>query len=207
MLHEGTCDEARLGEVVRRYEGAHVGVRAIEPGEPGDWQLTFVAEPSVATAFRSFFEERKKPLVGPEEAARAGPHRGRLRRSGQRRRPDRRRRRRGPAGVRPPSGRLARSVGRAPRRGSPRRSGRRDPHGRRRRGDRLSRGGGSKKTGRRPSSRQRLEGRERPCAGGRPPLSRRNPRSVRGVEPGVDDRPEWPRARRVATPETFTTRS
>ena len=65
MLHEGTCDAARLAEVVRRYQGARVGVRAVEPGEPGDWQLTFVAEPAVATAFRSFFEERKKPLVGP----------------------------------------------------------------------------------------------------------------------------------------------
>ncbi len=66
MLHEGTCDAARLAEVVRRYRGAKVSVRAVEPGEPGDWQLTFVAEPAVATTFRSFFEERKKPLLGPK---------------------------------------------------------------------------------------------------------------------------------------------
>ncbi len=66
MLHEGTCDAARLAEVVRRYRGAKVGVRAVEPGEPGDWQLTFVAEPAVATTFRSFFEERRKPLLGPK---------------------------------------------------------------------------------------------------------------------------------------------
>ncbi len=64
MLHEGTCAAARLAEVVRRYGSAHLSVRAVEPGEPGDWQLTFVAEPSVLGALRAWFEERKAPLVG-----------------------------------------------------------------------------------------------------------------------------------------------
>jgi hypothetical protein len=64
MLHEGTCDASRLAEVVRRYQGARVGVRAIEPGEPGDWQLTFIAEPSVLDTLRTWFEEKKAPLIG-----------------------------------------------------------------------------------------------------------------------------------------------
>lgn len=64
MLHEGTCDPARLAEIVRRYGGARVPVRAVEPGEPGDWELTFVAEPSVLGALRRLFEERKAPLIG-----------------------------------------------------------------------------------------------------------------------------------------------
>ncbi len=67
MLHEGTCDAARLAEVVRRYAGAHVAVRAVEPGEPGDWQLTFVAEPSVLGTLRGWFEERKAPLIGSKK--------------------------------------------------------------------------------------------------------------------------------------------
>ena len=39
-------------------------MRAVEPGEPGDWQLTFVAEPSVLDTLRVWFEEKKAPLVG-----------------------------------------------------------------------------------------------------------------------------------------------
>jgi hypothetical protein len=66
MLHEGTCDAERLGEVVRRYEAAKVGLRAVEPGDPGDWQLTFVAEPSVLETLRVWFEEKKAPLIGPK---------------------------------------------------------------------------------------------------------------------------------------------
>jgi hypothetical protein len=66
MLHEGTCDAERLREVVRRYEGANVRVRAVEPGEPGDWQLTFVAESSVLDSLRAWFEEKKAPLIGPK---------------------------------------------------------------------------------------------------------------------------------------------
>jgi len=64
MLHEGTCDAGRLGEVVRRYAAAKVGVRAIEPGDPGDWQLTFVAERSVLDTLRTWFEEKRAPLIG-----------------------------------------------------------------------------------------------------------------------------------------------
>jgi hypothetical protein len=52
--------------VVRRYEGANVRVRAVEPGEPGDWQLTFVAESSVLDSLRAWFEEKKAPLIGPK---------------------------------------------------------------------------------------------------------------------------------------------
>lgn len=64
VLHEGTCDAERLREVVRRYEGANVRLRAVEPGEPGDWQLTFVAEPSILDVLRAWFEEKKAPLIG-----------------------------------------------------------------------------------------------------------------------------------------------
>lgn len=65
MLHEGTCVGERLAEVTRRYEGAALRVRAVEPGEPGDWQMTFVAEPSVLGMLRAWFEEKKTPLIGP----------------------------------------------------------------------------------------------------------------------------------------------
>ena len=66
MLHEGTCVEERLVEVLRRYEGAGLPVRAVEPGESWDWQVTFVAEPSVLGTLRAWFEERKTRLIGPK---------------------------------------------------------------------------------------------------------------------------------------------
>ncbi len=64
MLHEGACAESRSREIARGYAAARLPVRAIEPGEPGDWQVTFVVETSVLKVFRGWFEEKKARLIG-----------------------------------------------------------------------------------------------------------------------------------------------
>lgn len=64
ILHEGACMAAGLAGVRYGYQRAGLSVRAIESGETRDWQVTFVAEPSVLATLRSWFEERKASLFG-----------------------------------------------------------------------------------------------------------------------------------------------
>jgi hypothetical protein len=55
MLHERACMPEEAKTIARRYEFAGIPLRTLEPGAPREWDVTFVAEPSILPVLQRWF--------------------------------------------------------------------------------------------------------------------------------------------------------